>query len=280
MKELSNISIIGGDLRLAYLANILQKEFQVYIYGNDHKEIKSSIQKCDSLSEAIEKSEIIIFPIPFSNDKVNIYAPFYEESIPIKSLNNNDIKNKQIIGGAFLSEFKTNDYDLLDLADDDEFSIYNAIPTGEGVLNLMMQNSEITIYGSRCLILGYGRCGIIQGKLLDGLKAKITIAARNYRQLALAAINGFDTVHINELNNIIDDYDFIINTIPSNVLEMDKLKTITHDTVVIDIANQLFNTIINDKVKVINARGIPGRYSPKTAAEIIYKTITEKGYLK
>ena len=62
---INKISIIGGDLRLVNLSEILVNEgAEVFTYGlekSDYVETK----KCDSIQEAIESSNIIVGPIPF-----------------------------------------------------------------------------------------------------------------------------------------------------------------------------------------------------------------------
>lgn len=276
----TSISIIGGDLRFVYLANLLQRDRKVYMYANEHKKILKDIKICNTLEEVIEKSRVIILPIPFSKDKKTIFSPFYKNEIQIKKFLNENISNKTVIGGAFTNEVKNESIDygfeLIDLIDDYEFALYNAIPTAEGVISLMMKNSSITIYGSRCLILGFGRCAIVQAKLLEGLKANVTIAARNSSQLAMADINGYEAIHIKELDRIINDYDFIINTIPSPLLKEEYLNVINHNSLVIDIANQLETKILNNNIKIFNERGIPGKYAPISAGEIIYKILLGK----
>ena len=82
---MTQISIIGGDLRIVQLAEILSKEeFGIYTYGLEKLDIinkKKRIHKCSTLEEAVEKSNIIISSIPLLNDKNCINMPFSDEKI-------------------------------------------------------------------------------------------------------------------------------------------------------------------------------------------------------
>lgn len=65
-------AIIGGDLRIVKLAEMLAKEEnEVYVYGLekaiDLKDFKN-IKQCDTIKKAIQDVEIVIGPIPFSSN--------------------------------------------------------------------------------------------------------------------------------------------------------------------------------------------------------------------
>ena len=65
-----NISVIGGDLRIVKLIEILAKDdYKIYTYGLELAESISELKnviKTDNLNEVINKSEIIIGPVPLS----------------------------------------------------------------------------------------------------------------------------------------------------------------------------------------------------------------------
>ena len=69
------VSIIGGDLRIVNLIELLAKDdFLVYTYGLENSEdlIESkNIIKCKNVDELVNSSEIIIGPVPMTNDAEN-----------------------------------------------------------------------------------------------------------------------------------------------------------------------------------------------------------------
>ena len=65
-------AIIGGDLRIIKLAEMLAKDaHEVYTYGLEKaKELKDiqNIIECDTIESAIKEAEIIVGPIPISSN--------------------------------------------------------------------------------------------------------------------------------------------------------------------------------------------------------------------
>ena len=83
-------AIIGGDLRIVKLAEMLVKEKNtVYVYGLENAEdIKNNpdIIICDSIKKAIQDVEIVIGPIPFSSNGNTVNAPFCDKEITIREM--------------------------------------------------------------------------------------------------------------------------------------------------------------------------------------------------
>ena len=80
-----NISLIGGDLRIINLAEMLEQDGnKVTVYGMEKSEEitqNKNIKKVKSIGEAISNSEIIIGSIPFASDESKMYATFSEKDI-------------------------------------------------------------------------------------------------------------------------------------------------------------------------------------------------------
>ena len=77
------LAIIGGDLRLIKLAEMISLDRgKVFTYGLENAEElknKANIIQCNSLSDAIQNSDTIIGPIPFSSNGEDINTPFSNE---------------------------------------------------------------------------------------------------------------------------------------------------------------------------------------------------------
>ena len=69
-------------------------------------------------------------------------------------------------------------YRLVELFDRDDVAIYNSIPTAEGAIMMAIQNTDITIHGSSCMVLGLGRTGFTLARSLQGLGAKVMVGVR------------------------------------------------------------------------------------------------------
>jgi dipicolinate synthase subunit A len=84
-----HIGVIGGDQRILILAESLaDKGFDVLLWATDKGKVLSSpnINFAKSLDEIIEKSKVLIGPIPFTQDGKYIFAPLSQQSIEIQSL--------------------------------------------------------------------------------------------------------------------------------------------------------------------------------------------------
>ena len=140
-----------------------------------------------------------------------------------------------------------------------------------------MVNSEITLHGSKCIVLGFGRCGKVLAHLLKGIGADLSVEARSAVDLAYIESYGYKPIPLNELTDNIGEYDFIFNTIPFLILDERKLKKIKKDCLVIELASKPggidFKAAKKLGIKVIDGQSLPGKVAPETAAKIIFDTI-------
>ncbi len=81
--------------------------------------------------------------------------------------------------------------ELVELFDRDDVAIYNSIPTAEGAIMMAIQNTDITIHGSQCMVLGFGRTGITMARALLGLGANVKVGLRKPEDYARAWEMGF-----------------------------------------------------------------------------------------
>ncbi|HPT83186.1 MAG TPA: dipicolinate synthase subunit DpsA [Limnochordia bacterium] len=165
---------------------------------------------------------------------------------------------------------------LVELAEIEEIAILNAIPTAEGAIQVAMENTAITIHNSRCLVLGFGRCGTALARSLKGLGARVTVCARSAQDLAGAFSLGCETLPLAALQ-MRRDFDIIFNTIPAMVLPRSYLRQLERETVIVDIASGPGGTDFAAAqqlgLKAVHALSLPGRVAPKTAAAILVKTV-------
>ena len=115
--------------------------------------------------------------------------------------------------------------------------------------------------------------------------AKITICARKDSDYTWSKLAGFDGFKIktfeneSNLNLIENKYDIIFNTIPFWIMGESFVKTLSDDTLIIDIASYPFGIdealVKKYNLKYFRESGIPGRYAPKSAGEIMAKTIID-----
>ena len=275
---IDKISIIGGDLRIKKLSEMLSKDgIKVYTYGLDEQE---NIVQCSSIRELIESSDIIIGPVPFSSNNKTINATFSNEEILLTDFTK-DLNGKTFIAGAIRENvyelLKEQNVQIIDILEREELSVLNSISTAEGAIQIAMEQTDITLCGSNILILGFGRIGKILAKMLDGIGANVYCEARNHKDLAWVQSYGYTPIHLKDLNENLNKFDVIINTIPSVILDASNLDKIKQDCLIIDLASNPGGVdrdeVNKRKLKFVWALALPGKVAPVTSAKYIKDTI-------
>ena len=241
--------ILGGDKRSYYLKSILQNDNNIvydYIHNPDFSEVASCATKVD----------YIVLPIPCTRDG---------EYITNTNIRFCDILPLVGDAGVFLGckervnfEFNSNTK-VYDLGENEKFKLSNAILTVEGVLALSIKSTLFSIYGSKVLVVGYGRVGNYLVKQLVSLGAQVYIVEKQLQKtVGLAGAQVFSSV--DELPKDIA-FDIIYNTININVLDR------FSNTTVFDIANVLCG------YNIVSTKSLPAIYSAYSSAKIVAECI-------
>ena len=274
--------VLGGDLRSIKLAEMLaEDENKVYSYGQEKSEEiveNNYIEKCRNLNLAIEKSEFIVAPVPFTSDGVNINCSFSEEKIPIEELLKNN-KTKTFFAGSInnenLKKLKEKYLDVIDIMKREELAVLNTIATAEGTIEVAIKNTGKILQGANVLVLGFGRVAKIVAAKFNNLSAKVTVAARKITDLAWIEAYGYNSLDINNMLYDLKDFDIIINTVPQTIIKERELKHMNSDVLLIDLASQPGG--IESKVAInMGMCGLwlcHGKVAPITSAKYIKETI-------
>ena len=281
----TSFSIIGGDLRTIKLAKMLANEGnKIYTYGLEKaEELKdnSNIIFTEKISKAIPKDvEVVIGPIPFTSNGININAPFGEKEISIREMIHY-LEGKILIAGSISPEIydMANDeyIEIIDIMKREELAVLNTISTAEGAIEIAISNTNKIIHGSEVLILGFGRIGKVLARKMAGLSAKVTCAARKDEDLAWIRAYGHKETNINALGENLSQYDIILNTVPHLVLNKERLQYVKKDALLIDLASNPGGIDKKEakelNLKLVWALALPGKVAPVTPAEFIKDTI-------
>lgn len=280
----TNFAIIGGDLRIIKLAKMLAEEGnKVYTYGLEKaEELKEceNIIFCEKLTKALQSTEIVIGPIPFSSNGKDINSPFSEKVISVREVMHS-MNAKILIAGSIapeVYELANDEYiEIVDIMKREELAVLNTISTAEGAIEIAISNTNKIIHGSHVLILGFGRIGKVLARKLAGLSAKITCAARKDEDLAWIKAYGHKETNINNLGENLSQYDIIINTVPHLILTPERLQYVKEECLLIDLASNpggIDKKTVKDRdLKLIWALALPGKVAPVTTAEFIKDTI-------
>lgn len=277
---INKISIIGGDLRIVKLAEMLIEEgVEVFTYGLDKSEIEEA-KKCETISELVSASDIILGPIPFSSNNKTINTPFSDKKVEIAELFDN-ISGKTLIAGAIKQDVyelaSEKNIKVIDILKREELAVLNAVSTAEGTIKIAIEETPRNLHGSNILVMGFGRIGKILSNMLKGLGANVACEARKNSDLAWIKAYGYEPIPLPTLKENLNKFDVIINTIPYIVLDKDNLENVRKDALIIDVASNPGGVdreaVKERKIKFIWALSLPGKVAPVTSAEFIKETL-------
>ena len=276
------VLFLGGD----------ERQRTACAYLNEHG-IKSEawygdVRFDEDIIMRISSSEVIVLPLPVSNDSLTLNMSYITEPAPKLEKIISLIKPQTlVIGGKFDRSLKSDLEDrkikYIDYFEDESFQIKNAVLSAEGAIQVAMNLSKASIFNSKIAIIGYGRIGKLLSQKLFVLGADVTVCARKNSDLAWAEGFGYKSFPIRQsgasssLSELSSGYNIIFNTAPSQILDEDFAARLDPDTLIIELASAPFG--IDEKIvsryglNYIKALGIPGKYYPISAGEITGKAV-------
>ena len=244
MSKTCKITVAGGDLRQAHLANTLAIDGFAVTALRLERDVPlcALVHKEHDARAALSQSDVIILPLPVTTDGEHVNAPFSGESLPLDEVLLYAKRDALLCGGMVGEDLQNRAHDsgfeIVDYLEREELAVKNAISTSEGAISIAMQERPFTIFGSKCIVTGFGRISRVLARMLVALGAEVTVAARRYSDLAWAEIFGCKAKPIAKLKDYAGEADILFNTVPSMVLKEDVLSRLGHDCLVIDLASK------------------------------------------
>ncbi len=282
-------TIVGGDKRMAVLAKHLSACGQgvntCYLFGSS---IQSGVKIHNNVEKAISEADILILPMPISRDNIHVFSANKEFEVSVEDVLKYAKKYevKHVFGGNINSEIrdiaKKVGVDILDYSLSEDFLQSNAYATAEGGMMIAMENTETTLRGLNVLVSGYGRIAKYLVDLLLSLGCRVTVAARSEYALFEAEASGCEVVDLNsfeDVREVLGKTQLIFNTVPSHIFNSEH---IGHDNFAtyIELASCPGGIDLRSArdagMNIIFAPSLPGRYSPESAGEYIFDSISKK----
>lgn len=276
-------AVVGGDVRSALLAESLRKDgHRVYCYALEKAELSGNI-KAGCLPSCVYGADCIVLPVPSENAGF-VNTPLSAVRIGMSELISTLWTGQLLCGGKFSDETKESaaraGIRVCDLLCDPLYAAMNAALTAEAALALLIENSDGALFGSRALICGWGRIAKGLAFRLRALGSSVTVAARSGRSRAECAAFGLDSIDFEELEGRIGAFPYLINTVPARVLSDELLCLIDENALLLELASPPGgfdrNLAQNISLHTLAAPGLPGKFSPRAAAELMKKTICQE----
>lgn len=274
------VTVLAGDTRQLYAAKRLaEKGYSVSVFGFELNDKADTFPKAVSLEAAL-RNDIILLPLPVSKNNRTLNASFSENEIPLKSITDSLPHGKHVLLGmgsdSFVRELLGTGAEIYDYFKREELTIKNALLTAEGIVGIILDKLPVTVYGLKAAVTGYGRVGFFTCRILKAMGAEVTVFARSAVQRTKAETAGLNSADIKELNKKIKDFDCVINTVPSRVINAAAVESSAPDCLFIETASAPygidFNACADKKRALVKAFSLPGKTSPETAGNIIADT--------
>lgn len=270
------VGIIGGDKRQTYMANLLAaKGYMVSTYKVDGEGLGERCHHTQTLEELLACNRMVIGPVPFTRGEGVI--PAGEDSVLVEDFLTLAGSETFLFAGCLteliVRQCKGRGIRCYDYMKNERVAIYNSIATAEGTILEMLANHPANIHGNHCLVTGYGRCARTLADRLQGLHGQVTVCARSEKDREDAKTHGYQAIPFASLSDCIHKYEYIINTVPSLVIPKEVMARVSRDSLVVDIASVPggvdFQAAKKMGIPVIHALGLPGKYAPKSAAQLL-----------
>ena len=274
-------AIVGGDRRLAFLAELLRRDgHRVCTYALERADLPEEIPRAGCLQGCVYGADCVVLPTPAEAGGF-LYAPLSAEKLRAEELVGALWKGQRLYGGrlgdALCLTALRQGLVVEDLLRRPDFAAANAALTAEGAIGVLMAESEKSLWRSRVLVLGWGRIARILTLRLLGLGARVGVAARRADARVTAGAVGAESFSFAELESRIGRFDFIVNTVPARVLSDGALCAAAEDALLLELASAPggFDRTLAENIglRAIAAPGLPGRCAPLRSAELMHEAI-------
>lgn len=284
------VAVLGGDSRMLEhmrLARLAGAKVQHYGSIPGAEEAAGSPQ-ANTLADAVKGARIISCPIPGLGAEDELYAKFTDEKLQLTT----DVLKGAAPGAVIMTCYSTPRLDswaeaanvtIIPYAEDDALSILHAVPTAEGAIRVAIENTDDTLLGMDVLCVGLGRVGISVAQAFEGMKSRVSLAARNPAQLARAWAMNLRPIELRDLKEHIGHFGLVVSSTSGLVLTKDVLEATRLDVVIIDLCSPPgsvdFEAAKQLGRKVIWARAQAGRAPRRAGADewhVLMRIIRER----
>ncbi|WP_205092467.1 dipicolinic acid synthetase subunit A [Thalassobacillus pellis] len=281
-----NVAILGGDARQIEMVRKLNEwDATLHLAGFDQLDYGfTGANHFDMDEDLVEKFDAVILPVPGTDESGKIDSIFSNQQMILDE----DWVARTPEGCVFFTGI-TNDYlnslfqkvnrTLIPLFSRDDVAIYNSVPTVEGTIMMVIQNTDFTIHSARVHVLGLGRVGMSVARAFHGLGAKVHVGVRKSSHFARALEMGLSPFYLKDLKEAAGECDILINTIPVPIVTASIIQKMPGHTFILDLASKPggtdFRYAEKRGIKAILAPGLPGIVAPKSAGKILANVISQ-----
>ncbi|MFG6115067.1 dipicolinic acid synthetase subunit A [Halobacillus sp. MO56] len=281
-----NVAILGGDARqIEMIRKLSEWDATLHLVGFDQLDYGfTGANHIDMDDDEVEKFDVVILPVAGTDENGNIDSIFSNQNMVldekwVERTKEDCIFLTGIANGYLTKLLETSNRLLIPLLSRDDVAIYNSVPTVEGAIMMVIQNTDFTIHSSRVHVLGLGRVGMSVARAFHGLGAKVFVGVRKPAHYARVQEMGLEPFYLNRLDEVSENTDIMINTIPAPIINASVIRKMPSHTFILDLASKPggtdFRYAEKRGIKALIAPSLPGIVAPKTAGRILANTVLQ-----
>ncbi len=287
MSIYDTIAVLGGDARSRALAKrltIYGAHVRTFALGTfENEQITEVFQ---SPEEAVKGCLAVVLPVPSFDREGKLYCPLSQSKERPNAKELAAWIERYGVKYVFAARLNASSRESLekegivvsDMMHWEDVARRNAVPSAEGAIALAMAHLPVTLEGARVAVLGYGRIATVLHARLSAFGAYVTVGARKQADFERARANGAVALDLRDplaVATLCDGYDVIFNTVPAPILPGTLLENLPKKTLLMELASAPggWDHTAPVHATVIDAPGIPAKYAPVTAGEILADAI-------
>ena len=175
---------------------------------------------------------------------------------------------------AFSEELRLKKIKYIDIMNDEIFTIKNANLTAEGVLGIIINKSEKSLFENNILLLGSGRITKACSRLFSKLGVDFAVASYSFldyqRSYSFSDKCYYKEEYIKDLNQ----FDIVVNTRPFKYIDDMVLNKFSKNCLFIETASvECLNKEMVKDFDYCLAPALPTKFTAETAGKFLYERI-------
>jgi dipicolinate synthase subunit A len=237
------IGMLGGDRReqeIARRAAATGADVRVHGFPWPQGGIPGVVYLSDPAA-VLDNAKFALFPIPGIAATGALFAPAAEKPIiPDRALLSRMAAPAHIILGWADKNLKMHadalSIGLHEYEWDRSLMLHRTPAIVEGLLKIVIENTDITIHSANACVVGQGTIGAVLTRYLVAVGARTAVVARNPEQRAAAFVAGATPHRFEELPDIACCLDLLFSTVPARVVGETVLCHLKRSALIVDLA--------------------------------------------
>lgn len=237
------IAVVGGDRREQEIARCAAATgAKVRAFGFPWPDAGiEGVTHAGSAAEALAGADVALFPIPGIAPDGALFAPASPDRIIPDRVTLAAMRGPAhiILGWAdanLKGHCEALGITLHEYEWDDDLMLLRGPAIVEGLLKVLIDNTDITIHRARICCVGQGVIGTLVTRTLIGLGAAVHVAARSPVQRAAAFAAGAEPHQLADLAEIAGGMDMVISSVPAQIVGRNVLARLPKHALVVDLA--------------------------------------------